>query len=488
MDVWAAEPARESADPAGRPEAELLLSDVPVLSSGRSAGAVGGGLRQVVVGVPRERRATDGEDRGEAVRGRAPAGPAARVSGVEGRVAVLLAAGAAAWEEQALELLAAPGRLVLLKRCLDLSDLLATAVQGSARVAVVSDQLPGLDADSLDRLNQAGVRTLVVTAPAPRRASSEDDLAARSRLLRMGASRVLAAEAVGSLPELVLATADEDRPIAAPRREATPPLTPGGAEDETSVGPGRLVVVWGPTGAPGRTTVATGIAAVAADAGRRVTLLDADPYGGAVGQHLAVLEDVSGLLSAVRLANGGELDAGRLAGLAREVAPRLRLLTGLPRPDRWTEVRTQAFHGLLSAAVELDEVVVVDTGFGLPSGPARPVRRRRAGRHDRGRPRTCRLDRGGRVGRPGGAHPARPRAAGAPRQRARGTGLGRGEPDASRAGVVRERGSRAGRPHRARARRSTSFPTTAPPPTARSSRGARSSRPVTARSAGRSPP
>jgi MinD-like ATPase involved in chromosome partitioning or flagellar assembly len=188
----------------------------------------------------------------------------------------------------------------------------------------------------------------------------------------MGASRVLAAEAVGSLPELVLATADEDRPIAAPRREATPPLTPGGAEDEVSVGPGHLVVVWGPTGAPGRTTVATGIAAVAADAGRRVTLLDADPYGGAVGQHLAVLEDVSGLLSAVRLANGGELDAGRLAGLAREVAPRLRLLTGLPRPDRWTEVRTQAFHGLLSAAVELDEVVVVDTGFGLPSGPADP--------------------------------------------------------------------------------------------------------------------
>jgi len=52
VDVWAAEPVRESADPAGRPEAELLLSDVPVLSSGRSAGAVGGGLRQVVVGVP----------------------------------------------------------------------------------------------------------------------------------------------------------------------------------------------------------------------------------------------------------------------------------------------------------------------------------------------------------------------------------------------------------------------------------------------------
>jgi MinD-like ATPase involved in chromosome partitioning or flagellar assembly len=187
----------------------------------------------------------------------------------------------------------------------------------------------------------------------------------------MGASRVLAAEALGTLPRLVLAAADEDGPIAAAPRDPGE-ADPGRAEDVLAAGPGRLVVVWGPGGAPGRTTVATGIAAVAAASGRRVTLLDADPYGGAVAQHLAVLEDVSGLLSAARLANSGELDPARLAGIAREVAPRLRLLTGLPRPDRWTEVRTQAFHQLLTAAVELDDVVVVDSGFGLPTGPADP--------------------------------------------------------------------------------------------------------------------
>jgi MinD-like ATPase involved in chromosome partitioning or flagellar assembly len=288
------------------------------------------------------------------------------------RVPVLLAAGAAAWEEQALELVASPGRLALLKRCLDLSDLLATAVAGTARVAVVSDQLPGLDADSLDRLNQAGVRTLVVTGPATGRAHSEDEVAVRSRLLRMGASRVLSPESVGSLPELVLAVADEEALSTAPRNDGAHRPAHARAEDVATGGPGRLVVVWGPTGAPGRTTVAIGMAAVAAAEGRRVTLVDADPYGGAIAQHLAVLEDVSGLLSAVRLANSGELDPARLAGLAREVAPRLRLLTGLPRPDRWTEVRTQAFTQLLTAAAALDEVVVVDTGFGLPAGPADP--------------------------------------------------------------------------------------------------------------------
>jgi hypothetical protein len=52
VDVWAAEPARDTAGGTGRPGAELLLRDVPVLSAGRSAVAAGGGLRQVVVGVP----------------------------------------------------------------------------------------------------------------------------------------------------------------------------------------------------------------------------------------------------------------------------------------------------------------------------------------------------------------------------------------------------------------------------------------------------
>ena len=130
--------------------------------------------------------------------------------------------------------------------------------------------------------------------------------------------------------------------------------------------------MWGPTGAPGRTTVAIGLAAESAARGRAVTLVDADPYGGAVGQHLAVLDEVSGLLAAARLANAGQLDASRLAELAREIGPGLRLVTGLPRPDRWTEVRPQALVEVLRAARRLDELVVVDTGFGLPTTPLDP--------------------------------------------------------------------------------------------------------------------
>jgi MinD-like ATPase involved in chromosome partitioning or flagellar assembly len=190
----------------------------------------------------------------------------------------------------------------------------------------------------------------------------------------MGVARVLDEDAVGSLSQHVLDALEQELRPAAPavgtaEEQPEPPVevAPGDPAER-----GRVVAVWGPTGAPGRTTVAIGLAAEAAARGCAVTLLDADPYGGAVGQQLAVLDEASGLLAAARLANSGQLDGERLAGLAREVGPRLRLLTGLPRPDRWTEVRPQALGQVLSTARTLDEYVVVDTGFGLPSTPLDP--------------------------------------------------------------------------------------------------------------------
>jgi MinD-like ATPase involved in chromosome partitioning or flagellar assembly len=290
--------------------------------------------------------------------------PPARL-GAGPRVAVLLAGGNAPWEPEALTRLrdAAPG-VVLVKRCLDLADLLATAATGAAEVAVVAGGLPGLDADALAGLTRHGVRTVVVRGqPA---GPATDGLDERTRLLRMGVARVLDDGVLDTLVDHVRDAARQE-----PAREDPP--RPEGAADlvlPATGEDGRLVAVWGPAGAPGRTTVAIGLAAEAARRGRGVTLLDADPYGGAVAQQLAVLEEISGLLAATRLANTGQLDEAGLAGLAREVSPGLRLLTGLPRPDRWAEVRPRAFSDLLGCARRLDGLVVVDTGFGLPDGTA----------------------------------------------------------------------------------------------------------------------
>jgi MinD-like ATPase involved in chromosome partitioning or flagellar assembly len=272
---------------------------------------------------------------------------------------VLIAAAGSPWEARALALLEQRGSgLVLVKRCVDLPDLLATVGTGVASVAVIAPNLPGLDADSVSALRRQGLGLVLVAA-------SEELLDGDiERLRRLGIEHVLASTELGSLAETVRA-ASAGSVVAVPERL-------DGVEDQDATVPGRVLAVWGPTGAPGRTTVAVGLASEIARTGREVLLADVDAYGGAVAQHLGVLDEVSGLLAAARAANTGQLDAERLGSLARTVGDRLRVLTGLPRPDRWQEVRSVAFADLLDQAALLAPYVVLDLGFSLESDPVDP--------------------------------------------------------------------------------------------------------------------
>ena len=128
------------------------------------------------------------------------------------------------------------------------------------------------------------------------------------------------------------------------------------------------MTVWGPAGAPGRTTLATGLAAELARRGCRTTLVDADPYGGAVAQQLGILDEVSGLLAAARVTAGGMLGE-RFGSVQRTIGPHLGVVTGLPRPDRWVEVRPGVVEHLLEVGRDHGHVVV-DTGFSLEQDPA----------------------------------------------------------------------------------------------------------------------
>jgi Flp pilus assembly CpaE family ATPase len=144
------------------------------------------------------------------------------------------------------------------------------------------------------------------------------------------------------------------------------PAAPAPADELPALpGTGRLVAVWGPTGAPGRTTLAVGLAAELAQLGQPTLLVDADVYGGVVAQVLGLLDESPGLAAACRQANNGLLDVPALAALAREVAPALRVLTGIARADRWPELRPAALEVVLALARSLAAVTVVDCGFAL---------------------------------------------------------------------------------------------------------------------------
>jgi Flp pilus assembly CpaE family ATPase len=131
------------------------------------------------------------------------------------------------------------------------------------------------------------------------------------------------------------------------------------------VGTGKVVAVWGPAGAPGRSTIALNLAAELALADNPTLLVDADTYGGVLAQLVGVLDEAPGIAAACRLASAGGLDVARLAGVALEVRPALCLLSSITRADRWLELRPSALGVVLTLARTMAAYTVVDCGFCL---------------------------------------------------------------------------------------------------------------------------
>lgn len=306
----------------------------------------------------------------------------------------------------ALEAVAGRRGLEVVRQCDDLQELRAAATAGVGDVAVVCSELPGLSRGVVAGVREVGVPTVGIAASAQ----------GRLRLRRLGVDRVVDAAATpGEVADALLAAAGAsgsggvdsadisrlDAPGAVGASEVAPRDAPGpgtraGAEDAAGHGPGAtpavapdeagagwrevglddlavlldprpgiVVAVWGPTGAPGRTTIAVTLAACAAARGATVLLVDADPYGGAVAPHVGLLAEGSALSRAVAEADAGLLDAAGLRRLVTSVAPGFDVLTGVPSARRWPELRPAGLEAVLDLARDAADLVVVDTGFAV---------------------------------------------------------------------------------------------------------------------------
>lgn len=287
-------------------------------------------------------------------------------------VPILTAVGDARWEaELTAGLTHGADGVEVVRRCVDLADLLAASAAGLARAVVLSGDLRHLDRDALSRLQAARVAVVGLVAPG--------DEPAEQRLRQLGVLRVVPADATSTevSAAVLAAVAQLGEPVAAgagldwsgpalPDRELMSELTGGGPPDRApALAKGRIVAVWGPAGSPGRTTVAVNLAAELAALGLPTLLVDADTYGASVGQLLGLLDEAPGLAAACRLANAGGLDAARLGELSLEVRPGLRALTGITRPQRWVELRAPAVTAVLDVARSRAALTVVDCGFCL---------------------------------------------------------------------------------------------------------------------------
>lgn len=318
------------------------------------------------------------------------------------------------------QLVAALGRtpgVSVVRRCADLGELLSASAAGHGRAALVSADLHRLDREALARLEAQGTAVVGVLP-----ATGEG--AAAARLVALGVGRHVAAGASGEevaaavtaavarllvgrpaasggpapsaststrdAPPVGSGTALVPAPAPVPTAERVRPGSAsaagapslGAAEDDDELAevplperPGRLVAVWGAPGAPGRTTVAVSLAAELAALGERVLLVDADTWAASTAQVLGLLDETAGVAAACRAAAAGTLTPGRLLQLAPEALPRVSVLTGLPRAERWHELGAAALEELWStcrsaapwtvvdcaAPLEQDEELVLDT-------------------------------------------------------------------------------------------------------------------------------
>lgn len=250
-------------------------------------------------------------------------------------------------EAELVSLVDGPGTgLQVVRRCADVPEVLAAGLAGLASLAVLSAELPGLDRPVLRQLAGSGVRTVLVA-----------DEADAERCRALGATAVTW---VGAGPQewlRVLAELAGSEPAERPA-----PARPEPADD--AVPSGRIAVVWGPRGSPGRTTVAVNLAHELAGCAE-VLLVDADTEAPSVTQVLGVLDETAGIAAAARLAGDGRLDDAALLPLTRRLEGGPRLLTGLTRADRWRELPAASLDVVWERARAVAGWTVVDVGAGI---------------------------------------------------------------------------------------------------------------------------
>jgi len=135
-----------------------------------------------------------------------------------------------------------------------------------------------------------------------------------------------------------------------------------------SVHEGSVIAVWGPAGAPGRTTVAIGVAVELALAGYSVALADVDTHGASVAPALGMLDESPGFAAACRLAGADSLtipELERIGQVYSAASAGMWVLTGIGRASRWPELSADRVEATIAACRTWVDFTVLDTGSSL---------------------------------------------------------------------------------------------------------------------------
>lgn len=233
------------------------------------------------------------------------------------------------------------------RRCVDAADLLGACLSSPGLTAVITAGLPRLSADAVMRLHSAHSKVVAIAVRPEDRVTLESfgiDVIIEcgeqpAELIARIASALQADEVTRGVWDLELVSAETSR--------------------DTSKG--RLIAVWGPPGAPGRSTTAL-VLAQCLSVHSRTVVIDADTLAPSLALQLGIVDDLSGVILACRHAEIGGLTSRSLDAALSKITDNYFALTGLAHARRAPELRSLAFARVLDRIRSDFSYAVVDIG------------------------------------------------------------------------------------------------------------------------------
>lgn len=235
----------------------------------------------------------------------------------------------------------------LLRHGFDLSARCSSADELASRVttletdfAIVSASTRYLNDRLMAEADIAGVRIVALVATD----------AERRYAASLGLLEVVAADAEWSVIETVMDGQPDSREIVTEQRT------------------GKVIAVWGPAGAPGRTSMAICLAAELAASGATVALGDVDTHSGSIAPALGLLDESPGFAAACRLAGAealSQIELERIGQRYLTARGSFWVLTGIGRPSRWPELSGERVGAVVAACRGWVDYTILDTGASL---------------------------------------------------------------------------------------------------------------------------
>lgn len=248
--------------------------------------------------------------------------------------------------------------LKIVRRCRDITEILATSKSQLVEMVIVDTEIIDLDVSARDDLSR-GMATVIALAPL-------DDL----EYLGAGGGISVLTKMDPRTPEIT--ESELERILSLAMQLMMPPPPPSPHQDksfatdfpvESAGQSGKIIACWGPSGSTGKSSLVVNLASFLRSYGK-VLLVDADTVDPALVQMLGISLETSGVVMGCRLAQRGQLNEQNFAQIVTQVGSQVDLLSGMNKGGRWREIGAKSLAALVEWARAQYAWILVDLAAG----------------------------------------------------------------------------------------------------------------------------